>query len=64
MRRTGFPNSDDLQPAEGENPGTWYRSFRYPSAMVDRNSSVSQKDETKYGLGPFWADNAIGNFDF
>ena len=64
MRRTGFPNSDDLQPAEGENPGTWYRSFRYPSVMVDRNSSVSQKDETKYGLGPFWADNTIGDFDF
>ncbi len=63
MRRTGYPESEDLQPAENDAPGTWYRSFRYPAAMVDRNSNVSQKDASGYGTGPFW-DKGNGNFDF
>jgi len=61
MRRTGYPDAVELQPARVPQPGDWYRSFLYPSAMVERNSSVNQK--TDRTVGPFW-DKGKGNFNF
>ncbi|MDT9121676.1 hypothetical protein RSW84_29935, partial [Escherichia coli] len=46
MRRTGFPDRDDnLQPARTPSPGNWYRSVLYPAQMVDRNNTISQKEQ-------------------
>lgn len=45
MRRQGFPDrADNLQPARTATPGDWYRSLLYPANLVERNSSVPQKD--------------------
>lgn len=62
MRRTGYPNRiDNLQPARVPSPGIWYRSFLYPSNMVERNSNISQK--TDVSIGPFW-DKGEGSFNY
>lgn len=40
-RRTGYPTT--LQPNLDPNPGTFMRSFYYPSNVVNTNSNISQK---------------------
>ena len=53
----------DLQPhVESAAPGEFYRSFTYPSAFVERNSSVSQK--TGNGVKVFWDNNRDGFANF
>lgn len=53
----------DLQPhVENPNPGTFIRSFIYPSAFVERNSSVEQKPGN--GVKVFWDNNRDGFADF
>lgn len=55
-RRTGHPT--DLQPTfDSSGGGEFIRSHFYPSRLVDRNSSVTQK--TALSTGPFWAPSSI-----
>ncbi len=53
-RRTGSPNN--LQPAILATPGTFIRSFIYPSNFVNVNSVVSQKPDNTTRV--FWDTNA------
>jgi len=52
-RRTGFPS--DLQPTILASPGTFIRSFIYPSNFVDVNSVVDQKPNFTEKV--FWDTN-------
>jgi hypothetical protein len=52
-RRTGFPT--DLQPNLEPNPGSFIRSFYYPSNLVNNNSNASQKDGV--GVKVYWDNN-------
>ena len=52
----------DLQPHLNSTPGTFYRTFTYPSAFVERNSSVDQKEGN--GVQVFWDNNPGGFGDF
>lgn len=57
MRRTGYPNRmDNLQPAREPNPGNWYRTFSYPSDLIERNSNVSAKSSNL--VTTFWDDTS------
>ncbi len=53
-RRTGFPRT--LQPNLDPNPGTFIRSFFYPSNAVNTNSNISQKTDQTQPV--FWDTNA------
>lgn len=55
-RRTGKPTR--MQPALNPSPGEFYRSFTYPAAYVNRNSSAVQK--TSPAVQVFWDTNAAG----
>ncbi|MCA4893934.1 MAG: SusD/RagB family nutrient-binding outer membrane lipoprotein [Cytophagales bacterium] len=59
-RRTGKPSN--MQPSLSQNPGTFIRSFYYPSVFVNRNSNstVSQKPTT--GERVFWDTNPVNGF--
>jgi hypothetical protein len=57
-RRTGKPAG--MQPALTQNPGTFIRSFYYPSVFVNRNSSTAQKTTT--GERVFWDTNPVNGF--
>ena len=52
-RRTGFPT--DLQPNLEPNPGTFIRSFFYPSNLVTNNSNANQKDGVDVKV--YWDNN-------
>ena len=53
-RRTGMPSN--LQPTILGNPGSFIRSFIYPSSFVDVNSIVSQKPDNSQRV--FWDTNS------
>jgi len=52
-RRTGYPTT--LQPNLEPSPGTFIRSLFYPDALVNRNSSVTQKADHTQPV--FWDSN-------
>lgn len=52
-RRTGFPTN--LQPNLEPNPGSFIRSFYYPSNLVNNNSNANQKDGV--GVKVYWDNN-------
>jgi len=54
-RRTGKPNN--MAPALEPTPGTFARSFFYPSDFVNRNATVTQKEITE---PVFWDTNPEG----
>jgi hypothetical protein len=56
LRRTLYPN--DLQPALSPSPGEFYRSFLYPSVLVNRNRNADQK--TSNAVQVFWDTNPAG----
>lgn len=57
IRRTGYPNRvDNMQPAREPNPGNWYRTFSYPSDLIERNSNVSAKPSNL--ATTFWDDTS------
>jgi hypothetical protein len=58
-RRTGKPGN--LQPGLQASFGAFYRSFTYPSAFINRNSSVSQKPNNSVQV--FWDTNPAGFID-
>lgn len=53
-RRTGFPTT--LQPNLEASPGSFIRSFYYPSNYVTNNANASQKDNVDMQV--FWDNNA------
>ena len=60
-RRTGAPAKGTTfaqQLTLSANPGTYYRSFTYPSVYVTRNSNATQK--TSDGVKVFWDNNPDG----
>jgi hypothetical protein len=59
-RRTGKPAN--MQPALTQNPGTFIRSFYYPSVFVNRNGSTPQRTTT--GERVFWDTNPVEGFIF
>lgn len=57
-RRTGKPAN--MQPALSQSPGTFIRTFYYPSEFVNRNNSQGQKGST--GERVFWDTNPVSGF--
>ena len=53
-RRTGYPTK--LQPNRSPNPGSFVRSFLYPSVSVNNNSSITQKTDQSSTV--FWNTNS------
>lgn len=59
-RRTGKPGN--FQFTKVANPGTFIRSFIYPSAYVNRNVNASQKAGTGVETPVFWDNNPASIF--
>jgi hypothetical protein len=57
-RRTGMPLN--LQPALDPNPGSFIRSFYYPTAFVSRNVNAKQKANMTTPV--FWDNNPASLF--
>lgn len=59
-RRTGKPGN--FQFTKIPNPGTFIRSFKYPSSYVNRNVNASQKTGTGVETPVFWDTNPASIF--
>ena len=59
-RRTGKPSG--MQPVIQSNPGTFIRSFFYPSNYVNLNKNATQKPDMKQRV--FWDNNPVDGFIF
>ena len=57
-RRTGYPS--DLQPNLEPDPGSFIRSFLYPSVYANNNSNVTQKTTVTEKV--FWDNNPDSGF--
>lgn len=58
-RRTGQP--DNLQPMRTPSPGTYIRSFFYPTTAVNNNTNLNQKPDQTVPV--FWDTNPEGFVD-
>lgn len=59
-RRTGKPGN--MQPALSQSPGTFIRTFYYPSVFVNRNSNPSFSQKSTTGERTFWDTNPVTGF--
>jgi hypothetical protein len=57
-RRTGYPN--DLQASREPDPGSFIRSFLYPSVYVNNNTNQTQKETVTVKV--FWDTNPDAGF--